>query len=217
MRRLSEKEADVLMNAAQAGELDMNSMPGYDGGLPPLVYAECTRRGDGTLSWEARHLPIPSRSTWESYCVAETRPGRLALTRSERNEIVKGFVKGEIDDEALPRIYPLRRKPILASVLYIGFGEDARPGSMPKMPADWCKQFNGFIRGVPESAQCYEFIDGPELHERGEYQRELMPIDWSTGEPIEPSMVYYYDSLCISIQLFIETNAEMMAREGWWH
>lgn len=214
MRVLGEKESDVLLRASEDGKLDLLNIPGFVDGLPPIKYAQCTQNQDGTLTWEAKHLPVPCKWTWERFAIAERKQTKLMLTRDERTEIIKGFIKGEINDKALPRIYPLKRKPILASVVYAGFGDGARPGNMPKMPDDWCKQFDGFIPGKPMAAHSFEFFDVPDLHERGEYQKELEPFDWSTGKAIEPSMVYYYDSLCISIQLFICPGARGFVNEG---
>lgn len=203
MRILRGKEADALLAASESGTLDLRTIPNYIGGIPPVKYAECTKDEDGTITWEARHLPIPSKSTYDIYCNARVaRQHIIKLTKDERTEMIKAYIKGEIEDEALPRIYPLNPKPFLASVLYKGF-KGAHPSEVPLMPLDWCMQFDSFIHGKPMAANVIWFFDEPKLYERGEYQEELKPYDWSTNQPIEPSMMYFYDSLALSIVLWL--------------
>lgn len=206
MRPLGKNEADALLAASWNGMLELSSLPGYDGGIPPVKYAECTKGEDGALSWEAKHLPFVSKWDWDGYCGAMARESSLMLTKDERTEMIKAYIRGAIDEDALPRIYPLQRRPILAAVLYSGFGDDARFEDMPMMPETLSMQFDGWAPGEAIGIWDWcEFIDKPSLYERGKYQRECKPYDWSTGQPIDDSMVYLYDNLLTCISLYISS------------
>lgn len=207
MRQLSDAELRALLKGAQDGILDLRTIPGYVDSIPEIYYGECIRHDDGSITWEAKHLPIVSKTTWDRLCTRFKREPIVKLSKADRAEIVKASIFGRIDESLLPQIYPLMPSPRLTDVLYCNFPEkDRREKNLPEMPHEWGRRFCGFLEPCPGTepfmAVMPHFDNDEDLNGRYEYQEEAEPFDYSTGKPLEDvSKANYFDNLAFGAMM----------------
>lgn len=209
MRQLSDAEMRVLLKGAQDGILDLRTIPGYREGLPEFFYGECIRHDDGSITWEAKHLPIVSKTTWDRLCTRFKREPIVKLLKVDRAEIVKASIFGRIDESLLPQIYPLIPIARLSDVLYRNFPKEERKANeMPNMPNDWDGRFRGILEPAPGMEPIFMVIphwdndEDEDLNGRYEYQEEAEPFDYSTGEPLEDaSMANFFDNISLGVMM----------------
>lgn len=203
MRQLNDVELKALLKGAQDGILDLRTMPGYRDAIPEIFYGECTRHNDGTITWEAKHLPIVDRQKWEGLCNQLKREPIVKLSKADRAEIVKASVFGRIDESLLPQIYPLVQKPRLADIVYLHFTmEDEQKKQIPDVPDEWANNFVGALEPCNGRVffATFSHFDYENLNGRFEFQKEAEPFDYSTGKPLEDaSMANFYDNIALGI------------------
>ena len=204
MRPIIKGEAAALLQGAKSGILDLRTMPGYKDGKPMMFYGECTKHADGSHTWEAKHLPIPSDHTWRALCNLYHRDPIILLPHAERAEIIKASIQGEIDESRLPSIYPLNRRPNLGVVYYRGFTQEEQKTNLyPDPPQEWGKMFEGFLgdlgflgeeaAALPLSVQIVD--DFMLEHFPPTWRDDLHLEDLSTGEPLTQEEALLYDHL----------------------
>lgn len=192
---ISPQIADILLKAARDGMLNLNDLSHSSTTAPPIYYAECAKGIDGAITWKVIHLPIIDPYVWKRYCAATHRDSCIRLTKEERSSIIKACMYGEADGESLSRIFPIERKPMIASIFYRGFqkGKNNRP-AMP----DWImERYSTMIHPYDRDfGICASFIDDP-----AEYPQchDSHPIDLSNGHPIDPNDAPLFDMLAIGL------------------
>lgn len=204
MRQLNDEEMKALLKGAQDGILDLRTLPGYRDGMPEFFYGECIKHDDGTITWEAKHLPIVNREKWEGLCRRFKREPIVKLSKADRAEIVKASIFGRIDERILPQIYPLVPMPRMADVVYLNFSDDdMREHGEPKMPNEWDGQFWGMMEPSNEGdvfLVCMSHYDSEKLNGRYDFEKEAEPFDYSTGKPLEDAcMANFFDSISLGI------------------
>lgn len=201
MRQLDNAELKALLKGAQDGIMDLRTIPGYRDAIPEIFYGECTRHDDGTITWEAKHLPIVDRQKWEGLCNRFKREPIVKLSKADRAEIVKASIFGRIDESLLPQIYPLAPMPILMDVVYLHFSvKDEQTKQIPDVPNDWVNRFASLMEPGEGCFVTFSHFDFDNLDGRFEFQKEAEPFDYSTGKPLEDAcMANFFDNISLGI------------------
>lgn len=205
MRTIKDDEMQVLLRAAAEGTMDLNMMPGFDGSLGLTYYAQCTKNEDGSHTWAIKYLPIVNDLTWTALCLQYKREPIFQLTNEEKKIITQAALTGEIDEEQLPRIYPLQPKPFLCDVNYTNF---ENINDRPQLPIEWIGKFVCPVMG----SVIIMHDEDPDTFERMECQKDVQPIDRRNNSPIDERMACFYDVMDIGLTWLIKEEYKQKAR-----
>lgn len=196
--QISPQISAILLAAAADGILNLDHLSGTATAAPPIYYAECIRSADGTITWNAHHLPIIDPYVWDRYQAATYREPAILLTKAEKAAIIKACMYGETDGAHLERIFPIDRKPMMAAILYRGFDRDDR--KKPSIPESIMREYGTMLRPSDgDFGFCASFIDDPSSYPECTIAD---PIDQSNGNRIDPDEAPLFDMLSTGLIFF---------------